>query len=65
MRPNLRRGVQQLKADVVEVKAEVDKWNELGQKHVAYQAAHVDEIRKVRQGIDQLRAQVTAVPDDK
>ena len=65
LQPNLRWEVQQLKAEVVEVKAEVDKWKELGQRHVAYQAAHVDEIRKVRQEIDQLRAQVTAVPEDK
>ena len=64
LRPNLRREVQQLQAEVVEVKAEVDKWKELGQRHVAYKAAHVDEVRKLRQEIDQLRAQVTAGPDD-
>ena len=56
--------VRQLKAEVVELKAEVDKWKELAQRHVAYKAAHVDEIRKLRQEIDQLRAQATAVPDD-
>ena len=56
--------VRQLKAEVVELKAEVDKWKELVHRHVAYKAAHVDEIRKLRQEIDQLRAQATAVPDD-
>ena len=62
--PNLRQEVQHLKAEVVELKAEVDKWKELVHRHVAYKAAHVDEIRKLRQEIDQLRAQATAVPDD-
>ena len=56
--------VQQLKAEVVQLKAEVDKWKELAHRHAAYKAAHVDEIRKLRQEIDQLRAQATAVPDD-
>ena len=62
--PNLRQEVQQLKAEIVELKAEVDKWKELAQMHVSYKAAHVDEIRKLTQEIDQLRAQATAVPDD-
>ena len=59
--------VRQLKAEVVELKAEVDKWKELAHRHAAYKAAHVDEIRKLRQEIDRLRAQVaqaTAVPDN-
>ena len=64
MLPNLRQEVQQLKAEVVQLKAEVDKWKELVHRHAAYKAAHVDEIRKLRQEIDQLRAQATAVPDD-
>ena len=62
--PNLRQEVQQLKAEVVQLKAEVDKWKELVHRHAAYKAAHVDEIRKLTQEIDQLRAQATAVPDD-
>ena len=62
--PNLRQGVQQLKAEVVELKGEVDKWKELGKNHLAYKAAHVDEIRKLGKDIAQLRAEVTAVPDD-
>ena len=62
--PNLRQEVQQLKAEVVQLKAEVDKWKELVHRHAAYKAAHVDEIRKLRQEIDQLRAQATAVPDN-
>ena len=60
----LKLEVVELKAEVVELNAEVDKWKELAQMHVAYKAAHVDEIRKLRQEIDQLRAQATAVPDD-
>ena len=56
--------VQQLKAEVDELGEEVEKWKELVHGHVAYKAAHVDEIRKLRQEIDQLRAQATAVPDD-
>ena len=64
LRPNLRREVQQLKAEVVQLKAEVDKWKELVHRHAAYKAAHVDEIRKLRQEIDRLRAQATAVPDN-
>ena len=62
--PSLRHEVQQLRAEVVELKAEVDKWKELVHRHAAYKAAHVDEIRKLRQEIDKLRAQATAVPDD-
>ena len=62
--PSVRKEVQQLKAEIVELKAEVDKWKDLAQRHVADKAAHVDEIRKLRQEIDQLRAQATAVPDD-
>ena len=62
--PNVRQEVQQLRAEIVELKAEVDKWKDLAQRHVADKAAHVDEIRKLRQEIDQLRAQATAVPDD-
>ena len=62
--PNVRQEVWQLKAEIVELKAEVDKWKDLAQRHVADKAAHVDEIRKLRQEIDQLRAQATAVPDD-
>ena len=45
--PNLRQEVQQLKVEIVQLKA-----------------AHVDEIRKLRQEIDRLRAQATAVPDN-
>ena len=52
--------VQQLKAEVVELKAEVEKWKELVPRHVAYKAAHVDELRKLRQEIDKLRAEATA-----
>ena len=52
--------VQQLKAEVVELKAEVEKWKELAHGHVAYKAAHVDELRKLKQEIDKLRAEATA-----
>ena len=62
--PSVRKEVQQLKAEIVELKAEVDKWKDLAQRHVADKAAHIDEIRKLRQEIDKLRAQATAVPDD-
>ena len=62
--PNVRQEVRQLKTEIVELKAEVDKWKDLAQRHVADKAAHVNEIRKLRQEIDQLRAQATAVPDD-
>ena len=62
--PSVRKEVQQLKTEIVELKAEVDKWKDLAQRHVADKAAHVNEIRKLRQEIDQLRAQATAVPDD-
>ena len=63
MLPNLCQEVQQLKAEVDVLKARVDKWTVLGEKHVAYKAAHVDDIRKLRHEIEQLRAQVTAVPE--
>ena len=61
--PNLCQEVQQLKAEVVVLKARVHKWTVPGQKHVAYKAAHVDEFRNLRNEIEQLRARVTAVPD--
>ena len=56
--------MEELRAEVIELKAEVEKWEELVKKHVAYKAAHVAEIRKLKQGIAQLKAEVTAVPDD-
>ena len=43
--PSVRKEVQQLKTEIVELKAEVDKWKDLAQRHVADKAAHVDEIR--------------------
>ena len=61
--PNLCQEVRHLMADVVVLKGRVDMWTVLGQKHVAYRAAHVDEFRKLRNEIEQLRAQVTAAPD--
>ena len=64
LRGNLRWQVEELKAEVIELKAELDKWKELGKKHLAYKAAHVYEIRNLRKEIAQLRAEVTAVPDD-
>ena len=64
LRGNLRWQVEELKAEVIELKAEVDKWKDLGKKHLAYKAAHVMGNRKLRKEIDQLRAEVTAVPDD-
>ena len=60
----MRWQVEELKAEVIELKAEVDKWMELGKKHLAYKAAHVMELRKLRKEIAQLRGEVTAVPDD-
>ena len=56
--------MEELRAEVIELKAEVEKWEKLVKKHVAYKAAHVAEIRKLKQGIAQLKAEVTAVPDD-
>ena len=63
LRANLRQEVQLLKAEVVELKSDVDKWTELGKQHVAYKVAHGDELRKLMRGFKQLRAQLTAVPD--
>ena len=57
---DLNSEVEQLKAEVEELKAEVEKWKELAHGHVAYKAAHVDEIRKLMQEIDKLRAEFTA-----
>ena len=67
--------VQQLKAEVVELKAEIERLKadvvelkfELKAEvhsHVAYQAAHDEDIQKLKQKVDKLTAQVTAVPDD-
>ena len=50
---NLRWQVEELKAEVIELKAEVDKWKELIKDHVAYKAAHVAEIRKLKQDLAQ------------
>ena len=67
--------VQQLKADVVELNAEIDRLKadvvelkfELKaevHQHVASQAAHDEDIQKLKQIADKLTAEVTAVPDD-
>ena len=67
--------MQQLKAEVVELEAEIERLNvdvfelkfELKAKvhpHVAYQAAHDEGIQKLKQKVDKLTAQVTAHPDD-
>ena len=64
LRGNLRWQVEELKAEVIVLKAEVEKWKDLGKKHLAYKAAHVMELKKLRNDVDQLRAQVTAVLDD-
>ena len=67
--------VQRLKAEVVELKAEIErlkadvvelKFELLAgvQRHKAYQAAHDEDIQKLKQKVDKLTAQVTAVPDD-
>ena len=67
--------VQQLKAEVVELKAEIERLKadvvelkfELKaevQRHKAYQAAHDEDIQKLKQKVDKLTAIVTAVPDD-
>ena len=67
--------VQQLKAEVVELKAEIERLKadvvelkfELKaevHQHVAYRAAHDEDIQKLKQKVDKLTAQVTAVPDD-
>ena len=50
-----------LKADVVELKFELKA--EV-QRHKAYQAAHDEDIQKLKQKVDKLTAIVTAVPDD-
>ena len=67
--------VQQLKAEVVELKAEIERLKadvvelkfELKaevHRHVAYRAAHDEDIQKLKQKVDKLTALVTAVPDD-
>ena len=50
-----------LKADVVELKFELKAEVH---RHVAYRAAHDEDIQKLKQKVDKLTAQVTAVPDD-
>ena len=50
-----------LKADVVELKFELKAEVH---RHVAYRAAHDEDIQKLKQKVDDLTARVTAVPDD-
>ena len=56
----LKDEVEQLKAEVEQLQAEVEKWKELVHGHVQHKAAHVDDIRKLMQEIDKLRAEFTA-----
>ena len=67
--------VQQLKAEVVELKADIEMLEadvvelkfELKadvHRHVASQVAHDDDIQELEHMVDKLTAQVTAVPDD-
>ena len=57
----LEAEIERLKADVVELKFELKA---VAHRHVAYQAAHDEDIQKLKQKVDKLTAQVTAVPDD-
>ena len=57
----LNAEIERLKADVVELKFELKAEVH---SHVAYQAAHDEDIQKFKQKVDKLTAQVTAVPDD-
>ena len=68
--------VQQLKAEVVELKAEIERLKAevvqlkfglkaVADQHVASEAVHDDVTKKLKQMVEKLTAQVTAVPDDK
>ena len=61
---DLKSEVQQLKAEINGLKAEVGELKAEVQQHVAYRTAHDEEIRKLKQKVDELTARVTAVPDD-
>ena len=52
--------VEQLKAVVETLKAEVLQWRELIRGHVQMKEAHVAELRLLRKGIADLRAEFTA-----
>ena len=56
----LQLEVVALKAEVVELKKEVERLKAEAHEHVAYQAAHDGEIRKLKQEVDKLTAEVTA-----
>ena len=75
LRPNLRWGVQQLKAEVVELKAEIrilkaeivelkSGLKAVFDQHVASEAERDDVIKNLKQIVETLAAQVTSVPDD-
>ena len=57
---DLNSEVEQLKAEVEELKAEVGKWSPGVLWHVKMKEAHVVEIRRLRQYIEKLRAEVIA-----
>ena len=65
---DLKSEVEQLKAEINGLKEEVVELKfELKaevHRHVAYRAAHDEDIQKLKQKVDKLTAQVTAVPDD-
>ena len=57
----LKAEINGLKEEVVELKFELKAEVH---RHVAYRAAHDEDIQKLKQKVDKLTARVTAVPDD-
>ena len=57
----LKAEINGLKEEVVELKFELKAEVH---RHVAYRAAHDEDIQKLKQKVDKLTALVTAVPDD-
>ena len=56
----LRSEVEQLKAEVETLKAEVLQWRELLRGHMHMKEAHVNELRLLKKGSADLRAEFTA-----
>ena len=56
----LRSEVEQLKAEVETLKTEVLQWRELLRGHMHMKEAHVNELRLLKKGSADLRAEFTA-----